>query len=113
MVYFFLSLVMSSFESDHFQWTGAFAQAVQKKFGGLDGLTKKVNEAALALQGSGWVWLVCSFSQKLDSGEKNWLIFLGFSIMLVGFLLDRKRPQNIYDRQSRSARRSPRANYWD
>ncbi|KAL7343004.1 Manganese/iron superoxide dismutase, partial [Rhodotorula toruloides] len=30
---------------------------VQQDFGGLDGLKKAVNAAALGIQGSGWAWL--------------------------------------------------------
>lgn len=40
-----------------FPSSGPLADAVKSDFGGLDGLKKSMNEAALAIQGSGWVWL--------------------------------------------------------
>ncbi|KAI0743293.1 superoxide dismutase mitochondrial [Irpex lacteus] len=36
---------------------GALKQAIDKDFGGLDGLKKKLNAATAAIQGSGWGWL--------------------------------------------------------
>jgi len=38
--------------------TGALAEAINAKFGGLDGLKEKVNAAGAARFGSGWAWLV-------------------------------------------------------
>lgn len=36
---------------------GQLKDAIGKQFGGLENLQKKVNQAALAIQGSGWAWL--------------------------------------------------------
>ncbi|PWN30619.1 Fe-Mn family superoxide dismutase, variant [Jaminaea rosea] len=36
---------------------GQLKAAIEKQFGGLDELKKKVNAQALAIQGSGWAWL--------------------------------------------------------
>ena len=38
--------------------SGALAQAIDKSFGGLDGLKEKFNAALAGVQGSGWAWLV-------------------------------------------------------
>jgi len=44
------------------QPTGALAQAIQSKFGGVDTLKQQVNDAGVKRFGSGWAWLV------VDSG---------------------------------------------
>lgn len=38
--------------------TGSFKEAVEREFGGMDGLKKKVVETADTVFGTGWVWLV-------------------------------------------------------
>lgn len=38
--------------------TGSFKEAVERDFGGMDGLKEKVTETADAVFGTGWVWLV-------------------------------------------------------
>ena len=38
--------------------TGALAEAINAKFGGVDGLKEKVNAAGATRFGSGWAWLV-------------------------------------------------------
>jgi Fe-Mn family superoxide dismutase len=40
------------------QPTGALAQAIQAKFGGVDALKTQVNDAGVKRFGSGWAWLV-------------------------------------------------------
>ncbi|RBP42346.1 Fe-Mn family superoxide dismutase [Roseimicrobium gellanilyticum] len=45
--------------------TGKFAEAIQSTFGGLDGLKKAMNEAAMKRFGSGWAWLVYNSDKKL------------------------------------------------
>ncbi len=45
---------------------GALAAAIDRDFGGLDGLRKKWQDAAVGQFGSGWAWLVCKSGGKLD-----------------------------------------------
>ncbi len=40
-----------------FRITGALAEAIDKTFGGVDGLKEKVNAAGAGRFGSGWAWL--------------------------------------------------------
>ena len=46
--------------------SGAFAEAIRSKYGDLKGLKEQMTKAALALFGSGWVWLVCNDKCELD-----------------------------------------------
>jgi len=46
--------------------TGAFAQAVQESFGGLDALKEAVNKAGAGRFGSGWAWVVVGSDGKLQ-----------------------------------------------
>lgn len=50
---------------------GALAQAIRRDFCGLDQLKEKVNAAALAIQGSGWVWLVCPLRSLLRKAQRD------------------------------------------
>ena len=45
---------------------GTFATAVNKKFGGMEGLREHFLDSASSLFGSGWTWLVASPSGELD-----------------------------------------------
>ncbi|ATU93970.1 superoxide dismutase [Phyllobacterium zundukense] len=45
--------------------TGSFKEAVERDFGGMDGLKKKVVETSDTVFGTGWVWLVKD-NEKLD-----------------------------------------------
>ena len=45
--------------------TGSFKEVVEREFGGMDGLKKKVVETADTVFGTGWVWLV-NDNGKLD-----------------------------------------------
>ena len=48
--------------------SGPLADAIKAHFGGLDGLKAAVNASALAIQGSGWAWLVSlnNFDTRFD-----------------------------------------------
>ena len=46
--------------------SGTFAEAIRSKYGDLKGLKEQMTKAALALFGSGWVWLVCNDKGELD-----------------------------------------------
>lgn len=46
--------------------SGALADAINAKFGGLDGLKEKLNAAGAARFGSGWAWLVVNGSGELE-----------------------------------------------
>ena len=46
--------------------SGAFAEAIRSKYGDIKGLKEHMTKAALALFGSGWVWLVCNDNGELD-----------------------------------------------
>ncbi|PSH70400.1 superoxide dismutase [Phyllobacterium brassicacearum] len=48
----------AQFKGGSEQPTGSFKEAVERDFGGIDGLKKKVIETADAVFGTGWVWLV-------------------------------------------------------
>ena len=45
--------------------SGAFAEAIRSKYGNLKGLKEQMTKAALALFGSGWVWLAEDKNGKL------------------------------------------------
>ncbi len=45
---------------------GALAEAINAKFGGLDGLKEKVNAAGAGRFGSGWAWLVVDGNGDLE-----------------------------------------------
>ncbi len=45
--------------------TGKLADAIKRDFGGLDNLKQEMNQAAIALFGSGWVWLAVDAKGKL------------------------------------------------
>jgi hypothetical protein len=48
--------------------SGPLFEAIKADFGGLDGLKKAVNAAALGIQGSGWAWLgVNPATKKLEA----------------------------------------------
>merc|ERR1712029_459432 len=65
---FWENLAPSSNGGDKFPSSGPLADQVQKDFGGLDGLKKAVNAAALGIQGSGWAWLGYNpTSKKLEA----------------------------------------------
>merc|ERR1712093_860615 len=83
---------------------GPLADQVQKDFGGLDGLKKAVNAAALGIQGSGWAWLGYNpTSKKLEAvATANQDPLLGY-VPLVGidmwehaFYLDYKNVKQSY-----------------
>ncbi|KAJ4772923.1 Superoxide dismutase [Rhynchospora pubera] len=44
---------------------GALGWAIDKDFGSLEALVKKINSEGAALQGSGWVWLALDKEQKI------------------------------------------------
>jgi Fe-Mn family superoxide dismutase len=46
--------------------TGALAEAINAKFGGLDALKEAVNAAGAGRFGSGWAWLVVNGSGELE-----------------------------------------------
>ena len=46
--------------------SGALADAINAKFGGLDGLKEKVNAAGAGQFGSGWTWLAVNGSGDLE-----------------------------------------------
>ncbi|GAA5821253.1 hypothetical protein JCM11251_004537 [Rhodosporidiobolus azoricus] len=54
---FWENLAPTSNGGGQFPSSGPLADQVQKDFGGLDGLKKALNAAALGIQGSGWAWL--------------------------------------------------------
>ncbi|POY72620.1 Fe-Mn family superoxide dismutase [Rhodotorula taiwanensis] len=54
---FWENLAPTSAEGGKFPSSGKLYDQVQQDFGGLDGLKKAVNTAALGIQGSGWAWL--------------------------------------------------------
>ncbi|GAA5975762.1 hypothetical protein JCM10908_005273 [Rhodotorula pacifica] len=54
---FWENLAPSSSGGGQFPSSGKLHDQVQQDFGGLDGLKKAVNTAALGIQGSGWAWL--------------------------------------------------------
>ncbi|BGP14583.1 Superoxide dismutase [Mn], mitochondrial [Rhodosporidiobolus nylandii] len=54
---FWENLAPTSNGGGAFPSSGPLHEQVQKDFGGLDGLKKAVNAAALGIQGSGWAWL--------------------------------------------------------
>ncbi|BGP54332.1 Superoxide dismutase [Mn], mitochondrial [Rhodotorula sphaerocarpa] len=54
---FWENLAPQSSGGGQFPSSGKLADQVQQDFGGLDGLKKAVNTAALGIQGSGWAWL--------------------------------------------------------
>jgi superoxide dismutase len=45
-------------------FSGALAEAIRTKYGDVEALKEQMTKSALALFGSGWVWLVCD-----DKGE--------------------------------------------
>jgi len=55
----------AQFKGGHETPTGSFNQAVEREFGGMEGLKKKVVQTADAVFGTGWVWLVRD-KDKLD-----------------------------------------------
>ncbi|KWU44209.1 manganese superoxide dismutase [Rhodotorula sp. JG-1b] len=54
---FWENLAPQSSGGGQFPSSGKLYDQVQQDFGGLDGLKKAVNTAALGIQGSGWAWL--------------------------------------------------------
>ncbi|KAJ8296027.1 Superoxide dismutase [Mn], mitochondrial [Rhodotorula toruloides] len=54
---FWENLAPQSQGGGQFPSSGKLHDQVQQDFGGLDGLKKAVNAAALGIQGSGWAWL--------------------------------------------------------
>ena len=48
------------------QPSGALAQAIDKAFGGVDGLKEKMNDAGKTRFGSGWAWLVVGANGALE-----------------------------------------------
>jgi len=54
---FWENLAPTSNGGGEFPSSGPLADQVNKDFGGLEGLKKAVNAAALGIQGSGWAWL--------------------------------------------------------
>jgi superoxide dismutase, Fe-Mn family len=48
------------------QPSGALAQAINQKFGGLDGLKDAVNKAGAGRFGSGWSWVIANPDGSLD-----------------------------------------------
>jgi superoxide dismutase len=61
---FWENLAPSSSGGGQFPSSGALAEQVEKDFGGLEGLKKAINTAALGIQGSGWAWLGYNPSTK-------------------------------------------------
>ncbi|TNY22771.1 manganese superoxide dismutase [Rhodotorula diobovata] len=101
---FWENLAPSSNGGGKFPSSGPLADQVQKDFGGLDGLKKAVNAAALGIQGSGWAWLGYNpTSKKLEAvATANQDPLLGY-VPLVGidmwehaFYLDYKNVKQSY-----------------
>lgn len=67
---FWENLAPSSNGGGKFPSSGPLADQVQKDFGGLDGLKKAVNAAALGIQGSGWAWLGYNPTSKKVRGRR-------------------------------------------
>ncbi|GJN87400.1 hypothetical protein Rhopal_000349-T1 [Rhodotorula paludigena] len=87
-----------------FPSSGPLADQVKADFGGLDGLKKAVNAAALGIQGSGWAWLGYNpTTKKLEAvSTANQDPLLGY-VPLVGidmwehaFYLDYKNVKQSY-----------------
>ncbi|CAO1619462.1 unnamed protein product [Sympodiomycopsis kandeliae] len=62
---YFFGLAPPKEGGGQFPSDGKLSSAINSQYGSLDGLKKKFNAAALALQGSGWIWLGYS-EGKLD-----------------------------------------------
>ncbi|BGP38608.1 Superoxide dismutase [Mn], mitochondrial [Rhodotorula kratochvilovae] len=101
---FWENLAPTSNGGGAFPSSGPLAEQVQKDFGGLDGLKKAVNAAALGIQGSGWAWLGYNpTTKKLEAvATANQDPLLGY-VPLVGidmwehaFYLDYKNVKASY-----------------
>ncbi|GAA5929082.1 superoxide dismutase SOD2 [Sporobolomyces koalae] len=101
---FWENLAPTSNGGGQFPSSGPLADLVNKDFGGLDGLKKAVNTAALGIQGSGWAWLGYNpTTKKLEAvATANQDPLLGY-VPLVGidmwehaFYLDYKNVKQSY-----------------
>ncbi|GAA5899335.1 hypothetical protein JCM8208_001620 [Rhodotorula glutinis] len=101
---FWENLAPSSNGGGQFPSSGPLADQVQKDFGGLDGLKKALNAAALGIQGSGWAWLGYNpTTKKLEAvATANQDPLLGY-VPLIGidmwehaFYLDYKNVKQSY-----------------
>ncbi|GAA5886160.1 hypothetical protein JCM16303_000070 [Sporobolomyces ruberrimus] len=101
---FWENLAPTSAGGGQFPSSGPLADQVNKDFGGLDGLKKAVNTAALGIQGSGWAWLGYNpTTKKLEAvATANQDPLLGY-VPLVGidmwehaFYLDYKNVKPSY-----------------
>ncbi|GAA5937911.1 hypothetical protein JCM10213_001931 [Rhodosporidiobolus nylandii] len=101
---FWENLAPTSNGGGAFPSSGPLHEQVQKDFGGLDGLKKAVNAAALGIQGSGWAWLGYNpTTKKLEAvSTANQDPLLGY-VPLVGidmwehaFYLDYKNVKQSY-----------------
>ncbi|GAA5935397.1 hypothetical protein JCM1841_001944 [Sporobolomyces salmonicolor] len=101
---FWQNLAPASSGGGQFPSSGPLAEQVKQDFGGLDGLKKAVNAAALGIQGSGWAWLGYNpTTKKLEAvATANQDPLLGY-VPLVGidmwehaFYLDYKNVKQSY-----------------
>ena len=59
-------LYFSSLTPDHREPPVKLKKKIEESFGSVDGLLKKLAEAAMSITGSGWVWLVENKNGKLE-----------------------------------------------
>ncbi|GAA5855571.1 hypothetical protein JCM8547_007893 [Rhodosporidiobolus lusitaniae] len=101
---FWENLAPSSQGGGQFPSSGPLAEQVEKDFGGLEGLKKAINAAALGIQGSGWAWLGYNpTSKKLEAVTTanqdpllGYVPLLGIDMWEHAFYLDYKNVKPAY-----------------
>jgi len=64
--------------------SGALAQAIEAKFGSLDEMKTKFNEAGVGQFGSGWVWLIVDASGEMRPRRelRSWATTFGSTLII-------------------------------